>query len=64
VCFSRQLFDVAFIAFGDPTEGHTQSRRLSLSARIPTVAAIEGNARQYCPADNAGWRDRYPACSA
>lgn len=32
----------------------------SLSARIPTVAAIEGNARQYCPAGNAGWRDRYP----
>ena len=25
----------------------------SLSARIPTVAAIEGNARQYCPAANA-----------
>jgi L-alanine-DL-glutamate epimerase-like enolase superfamily enzyme len=32
----------------------------SLSARIPTAAAIEGNARQYCPAGNDGWRDRYP----
>lgn len=32
----------------------------SLSARIPTVAAIEGNARQYCPAGNVGWADRYP----
>jgi L-alanine-DL-glutamate epimerase-like enolase superfamily enzyme len=32
----------------------------SLAARIPTVAAIEGNGRQYCPAGNAGWRDRYP----
>jgi L-alanine-DL-glutamate epimerase-like enolase superfamily enzyme len=32
----------------------------SLAARIPTVAAIEGNARQYCPAGNAGWADRYP----
>jgi L-alanine-DL-glutamate epimerase-like enolase superfamily enzyme len=32
----------------------------SLSARIPTVAAIEGNGRQYCPAANAGWSDRYP----
>jgi L-alanine-DL-glutamate epimerase-like enolase superfamily enzyme len=31
-----------------------------LSARIPGVAAIEGNARQYCPAGNAGWRDRFP----
>ena len=33
----------------------------SLSARIPTVAAIEGNGRQYCPRGNAGWSDRYPA---
>jgi L-alanine-DL-glutamate epimerase-like enolase superfamily enzyme len=32
----------------------------SLSARIPTIAAIEGNARQYCPAANADFRDRYP----
>jgi len=32
----------------------------SLSARIPTVAAIEGNGRQYCPAGNAGWEQRYP----
>ena len=32
----------------------------SLSARIPTVAAIEGNARQYCPAANRGWSERFP----
>ena len=32
----------------------------SLSARIPTVAAIEGNGRQYCPAANRGWEDRFP----
>ncbi len=32
----------------------------SLSARIPGVAAIEGNARQYCPAANRGWEDAYP----
>ena len=32
----------------------------SLSARIPTVAAIEGNARQYCPIANQGWSDRFP----
>ncbi len=31
----------------------------TLSARIPTVAAIEGNGRQYCPAGNAGWDERY-----
>jgi L-alanine-DL-glutamate epimerase-like enolase superfamily enzyme len=33
----------------------------SLSARIPTIAAIEGNSRQYCPAGNAPWRERFPA---
>jgi len=32
----------------------------SLSARIPTIAAIEGNARQYCPAGNRGWDERFP----
>lgn len=32
----------------------------SLAARIPTVAAIEGNARQYCPAGNVGWSERFP----
>src|SRR5919204_6037980 len=30
----------------------------SLAARIPTVAAIEGNARQYVPAGNRGWSER------
>jgi L-alanine-DL-glutamate epimerase-like enolase superfamily enzyme len=32
----------------------------SLAARIPTVAAIEGNARQYVPAANQGWAERFP----
>lgn len=32
----------------------------SLSARIPTVAAIEGNGRQYCPVANRGWAERFP----
>ena len=32
----------------------------SLAARIPTVAAIEGNGRQYCPAGNVGWEAQYP----
>jgi len=31
-----------------------------LSARIPGVAAIEGNARQYCPEANRGWSKKYP----
>jgi L-alanine-DL-glutamate epimerase-like enolase superfamily enzyme len=33
----------------------------SLSARIPTVAAIEGNGRQYCPAANQEWAGRFPS---
>jgi hypothetical protein len=32
----------------------------SLAARIPGVAAIEGNGRQYCPAANRRWRGQYP----
>ncbi len=32
----------------------------TLSARIPGVAAIEGNARQYCPAGNRDWAERFP----
>jgi L-alanine-DL-glutamate epimerase-like enolase superfamily enzyme len=31
-----------------------------LAAHIPGVAAIEANGRQYCPAANAGWDDRFP----
>lgn len=36
----------------------------SLAARVPTVAAIEGNGRQYCPAGNNGWRDAFPGMFA
>jgi len=32
----------------------------SIAARLPTIAAIEGNGRQYCPAGNHGWAERYP----
>lgn len=32
-----------------------------LAARIPGVAAIEGNGRQYCPAGNVEWSKRFPA---
>jgi L-alanine-DL-glutamate epimerase-like enolase superfamily enzyme len=33
----------------------------SLAARIPGIAAIEGNGRQYCPAANRRWRAQFPA---
>lgn len=32
----------------------------SLAARVPGVAAIEGNARQYCPAGNRDFAKRFP----
>jgi L-alanine-DL-glutamate epimerase-like enolase superfamily enzyme len=41
--------------------GYSFLHSASLSARIPTVAAIEGNARQYCPAGNLGWDERFPS---
>src|SRR5204862_766036 len=31
-----------------------------LAAHVPGVAAIESNGRQYCPAANRGWDDRFP----
>jgi L-alanine-DL-glutamate epimerase-like enolase superfamily enzyme len=31
-----------------------------LAARLPTVSAVEGNARQFCPAGNQAWAVRYP----
>jgi len=32
-----------------------------LAARIPGVAAVEGNGRQFCPDGNRGWTDRFPS---
>jgi L-alanine-DL-glutamate epimerase-like enolase superfamily enzyme len=31
-----------------------------IAARLPTIAAVEGNGRQYCPAGNRPWADRFP----
>ncbi len=39
--------------------GYSFLHSASLAARLPTVAAIEGNGRQYCPAGNRGWRERF-----
>jgi len=32
----------------------------SIAAHVPTVAAIEANSRQYCPAANKAWEPRFP----
>jgi hypothetical protein len=33
---------------------------VGISAHVPSVAGIEANARQYVPAANAPWEDRFP----
>lgn len=40
--------------------GYSFLHSASLAARIPTIVAIEGNSRQYCPAGNIAWRDKFP----
>ena len=40
--------------------GYSFLHSSSLAARIPTIAGIEGNSRQYCPSGNAAWKERFP----
>ncbi len=40
--------------------GYSFLHSASLAARIPTIAAIEGNSRQYCPSANKPWVKRFP----
>jgi L-alanine-DL-glutamate epimerase-like enolase superfamily enzyme len=41
--------------------GYSYLHSASLAARIPTVAAIEGNGRQYCPGPNKPWAKLFPS---
>lgn len=41
--------------------GYSFLHSASLAARIPTVAAIEGNGRQYCPGPNKKWSRLFPS---
>ena len=41
--------------------GPSYLHSVSLASRIPTVAAIEGNGRQYCPSANEGFAEMYPS---
>ncbi|MDO4569863.1 MAG: mandelate racemase/muconate lactonizing enzyme family protein [Planctomycetia bacterium] len=57
---AAQKFDM-FLCVQDLTcPGASFLLSASLAAHIPTVAAIEGNARQYCPTANTTWAARYP----
>jgi L-alanine-DL-glutamate epimerase-like enolase superfamily enzyme len=40
--------------------GYSFLHSSSLAARIPTIAGIEGNSRQYCPSGNVAWKERFP----
>ena len=40
--------------------GYSFLHSASIAARIPTIAAIEGNSRQYCPSGNKTWGEIYP----
>ena len=40
--------------------GYSFLHSSSLAARIPTIVAIEGNSRQYCPSGNVAWGKRFP----
>jgi hypothetical protein len=40
--------------------GYSFLHSASLAARVPTVAAVEGNGRQYCPRANKPWAKQYP----
>lgn len=43
------------------TPGESFLHSAGLAARVPTITAIEGNGRQYCPRANTGWEDRFPS---
>jgi L-alanine-DL-glutamate epimerase-like enolase superfamily enzyme len=40
--------------------GASLAHSVTLAAHVPTVKAIEANARQYVPAANSGWEKRFP----
>jgi hypothetical protein len=40
--------------------GASLLQSVSLAAHIPPIHAVESNARQYLPAANRPWEDRFP----
>lgn len=57
---AAQKFDM-FLCVQDLTcPGFSFLHSASLAARLPTIAAIEGNGRQYCPGANRAWKQRFP----
>ncbi len=57
---AAQKFNM-FLCVQDLTcPGYSFLHSASLAARVPGVAAIEGNGRQYCPAANKKWAREFP----
>ena len=57
---AAQKFDM-FLCVQDLTcPGYSLLHSASLAARIPGIAAIEGNARQFCPSSNERWLPKFP----
>ncbi|HVK08863.1 MAG TPA: mandelate racemase/muconate lactonizing enzyme family protein [Gemmataceae bacterium] len=53
--------DGMFLCVQDLTcPGASLIHSAGLAAHIPGIVAIESNARQYCPAANAAWAERFP----
>ncbi len=58
---AAQKFNM-FLCVQDLTlPGYAFLHSASLAAHIPTVAAIEGNGRQYCPSANQKWAKMFPS---
>lgn len=58
---AAQKFDM-FLCVQDLTcPGYSFLHSAALAARIPGIAAIEGNGRQYCPGPNKSWSRRFPS---
>ncbi len=58
---AAQKFEM-FLCVQDLTcPGYSFLHSASLAARVPTVAAIEGNGRQYCPGPNKKWAGTFPS---
>lgn len=50
-----------FLGGGDMScPGRALIQTAAFQARVPTITAIEANARQYLPQANAGWEKRFP----
>src|SRR5439155_1852727 len=57
---AAQKFRMFLCAQGLSCRGASLIHSAGLAAHVPGVAAIESNARQYVPAANKPWEERFP----